>query len=116
MENISASNGDEINFISSKRNDLKTLGHYDDQKYFLKDNYGFLLGKIQEKCYSFKLNEIRGKTDTIKLYYTDNANQRLKLDLLLMNGEERYKFQYNPLLLPPSKFNELTIWRYFLLL
>lgn len=113
LENISASNGDEINFISSKRNDLKTLGHYDDQKYFLKDNYGFLLGKIQEKCYSFKLNEIRGKTDTIKLYYTDNANQRLKLDLLLMNGEERYKFQYNPLLLPPYNQMLTDNWGYY---
>ena len=113
LESISASNGDEINFISSKRNDLKTLGHYDDQKYFLKDNYGFLLGKIQEKCCSFKLDEIRGKKDTIKLYYTDNANQRLKLDSLLINGEERYKFRYNRLLLPPYNQMLTDNWGYY---
>ena len=113
LKSISASNGDEVKFVLSKRNDLPTYGYYDNQKYFFKDNYGFFVSRIKEQSYSYKIDEIQGKTDCIKFYYTDTLNQRLKLDSILINKEKKYKFQYNPLLLPP--YNQMLIdnWGYY---
>ena len=92
---------------------MPTYGYYDNQKYFFKDNYGFFVSRIKEQSYSYKIDEIQGKTDCIKFYYTDTLNQRLKLDSILINKEKKYKFQYNPLLLPP--YNQMLIdnWGYY---
>lgn len=114
LRSIYASNGDSVNFVSSKRNDLTTYGgFYDDQKYFFMDNYGGLLDNIINKCYSFKLDEVRAKTGSIRFYYTDKTNQRLKLDSLLVDGTEKYLFQYNPLLLPPYCQMLTDNWGYY---
>lgn len=113
LTGIKASNGDELKFVSSKRNDLATDGFYDQQKLFLKDNYGAVIDKIKEKAYSYKLDEIKATTKNIKFYYTDQQSERLKLDSLLVNNTEKYKFQYNTLKLPA--FNQMLTdnWGYY---
>lgn len=113
LTGIKASNGDELEFVSSKRNDLVTDGFYDQQKLFLKDNYGAVIDKIKEKAYSYKLDEIKATTGNIKFYYTNQPGERLKLDSLLVNNTEKYKFQYNALKLPA--FNQMLTdnWGYY---
>lgn len=113
LKSIDASNGDHVDFVSSKRNDLTTLGYYDQWRLFLKDNYGGAMDGILKKCYSFKLDEVKTKTDTIKLFYTDVSNQRLQLDSVERNRKEVYKFQYNPRLLPAYGQMMTDNWGYY---
>lgn len=113
LTSINASNGDKLEFISSKRNDLTTDGFYDQKTFFLKDNYGSVINDIKKKGYSYKLDEIKATTGNIKFYYTDQQDERLKLDSLIINNTEKYKFQYNPLKLPA--FNQMLSdnWGYY---
>ena len=113
LTGINASNGDKLEFISSKRNDLTTDGYYDQQALFLRDNYGSLIGDIKNKAYSYKLDEVKATTGNIKFYYTDQQDERLKLDSLVINNTAKYKFQYNPLKLPA--FNQMLSdnWGYY---
>lgn len=114
LTNITASNGDRLDFISSQRNDLTTYGYYEEQSSLLKDNYGSLVQTIvKEKAHSYKLDEIKASTGNIKFHYTDRNDTRLTLDSLIVNDTEKYKFQYNPVKLPP--FGELLTdnWGYY---
>lgn len=113
LTKISASNGDVVDFISSKRNDLPTYGFYDQQELFLLDNYGGAISAIRDKAYSYKLDEIKMKNRTVRFYYTDMAKRRLQLDSLKINRGEVYKFQYNPLLLPSYTQALTDNWGYY---
>ena len=113
LTKIHASNGDVVDFTSSKRNDLPTYGFYADQLYILFDNYGANIPNIQEKAYSYKLDEIKTKNGVVNFHYTDTENRRLQLDSLIINKEEVYKFQYNPLLLPKYNQSITDNWGYY---
>lgn len=113
LESIYVSNGDFIKFISSKRNDLTTHGVYFDNKIFLRDNYGGVLSNIEDRCYYYKLDKIEAKGGICEFYYTDKNEQRLKLDSLLIDKTEKYKFQYNPSPLPPHSRTLTDNWGYY---
>lgn len=114
LNSIHASNGDFVNFTSSKRNDMVTYGYYGEWELFLKDNYGGTIGVIvDDKCYSFKLDEMKTKRSTVNFFYTDQSDRRLKLDSLKINRDEIYKFQYNPLLLPAYGQTLTDNWGYY---
>lgn len=113
LTGIRASNGDQLDFISSKRNDLSIHGFYGEQTLFLRDNYGSLIQTILDKSYLYKLDEIKATTGNVKFYYTDQNDRRLRLDSLIVNDTQKYKFQYNPLKLP--EFNQMLSdnWGYY---
>lgn len=115
LTGIYASNGDFVEFVSSKRNDLKTYGRYKNKALFLKDNYGGLMAEIaNNKCYSFKLDKIKtGTGKNADFYYTDENDRRLTLDSLKINRNETYKFQYNPLRLPGYSSTLTDNWGYY---
>lgn len=113
LKSIRASNGDFVEFVLSQRNDLPTDGFYDQQELFLKDNYGGAIGAIKEKCHFFKLDKIKTKTDTVDFYYTEESTRRLNLDSLMINKNEKYRFVYNPLLLPRCNQMETDNWGYY---
>lgn len=115
LTGIYASNGDFVEFVSSKRNDLKTYGRYERKPLFLKDNYGGLMQKIAtDKCYSFKLDKIKtGTGRTVDFYYTDENDRRLTLDSLKIDRNEAYKFQYNPQRLPDYSTTLTDNWGYY---
>lgn len=115
LTGIYASNGDFVEFVSSKRNDLKTYGRYKNKALFLKDNYGGLMAEIaNNKCYSFKLDKIKtGTGKTADFYYTNENDRRLTLDSLKINRNEIYKFQYNPLRLPGYSSTLTDNWGYY---
>lgn len=113
LTSVRASNGDQLNFISSKRNDLSIHGFYGEQNLFLRDNYGSLIQTILDKSYLYKLDEIKAATGNVKFHYTDQNDRRLRLDSLTVNNTQKYKFQYNPLKLP--EFNQMLSdnWGYY---
>ena len=115
LTGIYASNGDFVEFVSSKRNDLKTYGRYEKKPLFLKDNYGGLISEIaKNKCYSFKLDKIKtGTGRTVDFYYTDENDRRLTLDSLKIDRNETYKFQYNPQRLPDYGTTLTDNWGYY---
>ncbi len=115
LTGIYASNGDFVEFVSSKRNDLKTYGRYERKPLFLWDNYGGLMQKIAtDKCYSFKLDKIKtGAGRTVDFYYTDENDRRLTLDSLKIDRNEAYKFQYNPQRLPDYSTTLTDNWGYY---
>lgn len=66
LTGISASNGDFVELVSSRRNDLRTDGLYKSKELFLNDNYGGVISEIaNNKCYSFKLDKIKTGTGKI---------------------------------------------------
>lgn len=115
LTGIYASNGDFVEFVSSKRNDLKTYGRYERKPLFLRDNYGGLISEIaKNKCYSLKLDKIKtGTGRTVDFYYTDENARRLTLDSLKIDRNEAYKFQYNPQRLPDYSTTLTDNWGYY---
>lgn len=114
LNSIHASNGDFVDFTSSKRHDPVTYGYYKYWALFLTDNYGGVIGTIvDDKCYSLKLDEMKAKKATVNFYYTDQSDRRLKLDSLKINQNEIYKFQYNSRQLPPYGEPLTDNWGYY---
>lgn len=114
LTKIYASNGEVMNFTSSRRNDLLTYGMYTQWELFLLDNYGGAIYGIRDKAYSYKLDEIRTNHGTVNFYYTDTPNRRLQLDSLKIDKQKVYKFHYNPILLPPYTQQSFTDnWGYY---
>lgn len=115
LTGINASNGDFVEFVSLKRNDLRTDGLYQKKPLFLSDNYGGLISEIaNNKCYSFKLDKMKtGTGKTVDFYYTDESDRRLTLDSLRVNRDEVYKFQYNPVPLPNYSETLTDNWGYY---
>lgn len=115
LTGIYASNGNFVEFTSSKRNDLRTDGRYKRKPLFLKDNYGGLMAEIaNNKCYSFKLDKMEtGTGRTVDFYYTDKNDRRLTLDSLKIDQDDIYRFQYNPQLLPKYGTTLTDNWGYY---
>jgi hypothetical protein len=101
LARIEASNGEVIDVVSTPRDDLRTDGFYQEQTYLLRDNYGSLIPTIlNAKNYYYKIDKIQTPNDSIDFYYTNNPDQRLKLDSLRIASIGKYKFTYNSQLLP----------------
>lgn len=113
LTKIYASNGETVDFTLSKRNDLPTYGMYEQRQLFLEDNYGNNINEIINKAYSYKLDGMKTRNRMVNFYYTDTKTRRLQLDSLKINQKEVYKFQYNPLPLPPYARTLTDNWGYY---
>lgn len=118
LSNIVSSNGDNISFHFTKRNDLSNvrLDIINDPKYY-EDRKDIPMDVIDraaidkycmyDKTHYLKLDSLNtNKNISIIFNYIENSSERLKLkqigfkEFCSKNIEYKYEFNYNPLLLP----------------
>lgn len=130
---IIASNGDKLQFIHSKRQDILNYQSIDlsapktEQRIKkmipYRDNITMQSHKILEKNFFLKLNKIYiynydNLRSSISLNYINNPKERLKLSDLVIKDSEykeimKYGFKYNPQLLPNYSSMQTDNWGYY---
>lgn len=130
IKNISASNGEDIDFAFSKRNDLLNYRSIDltapkntqrmKKMIPYRDNISMISHKLLEKNYFHKLDQIViNKSHIYEFKYIHNSTERLKLQKIELKDNETnkiemsYNFTYNPLKLPQYNSMQTDNWGYY---